>query len=325
MLAIASCKKKSIEFHRLELPGFSIEVPTFVKAPVKPEYRAGDVQRQQFPGNIEVPTAISVSWQPGAIMTVEELPATARVLLAEFVPKGTKTTFGAARTVTVGGQTATQLDAKLATVDALFIDITCGKRTVMITIATVEHFTTIRDRMLKSFVCKPVEADEAALDSLVAVGADDPKTFDGWRYADTDHSVVNITNGEMVVVFAETQKPDGIELDTFRKVLPQLFGASGATFTPDTDGRETRTLAGGERRQFERGKVTIEGETVAAVLSLWACPDGKRAVFGFAMIVLPEIPASKAIDFITKVRCGKVGDPPLPVGPYEAVEEEKPE
>jgi hypothetical protein len=321
IVALASCKKKPIEFHRIELPGFSVEVPTFVKAPAKPEYRVGDVERQKFPGKVQVPTMVAISWQPGGILAADEMPATVKILMDQYAPEAKKT-YGPIRTTTVGGQRSAQIDAKLDSVDALFADIECGKRSIMLTIATVDDFELVRDRMLKSFICKPIDAEEARLDSQFSVGADDLKIFEGWRYTDEDRSVLNITNGNMVDVFTETPKPDSVDLDGLRGAVPKLFSAFGATFTPDVDGRETRTIPGGERRVYERGKLLADGESMPAVISLWACPERRRAVIALVM-VMPDVATSTAIDFVSQVRCAKPGDPPLPIGPY--VPEEKPQ
>lgn len=314
LVLTAGCKERGLEFSRIELPGFSIEVPTFVKAPVGPEYHRGELQRHKFPG-VAVPTMIGLTWQAGEILTNEEMPAMAKVVIDSFAGS-LKTTYGATTSVTVGGQKATRLDASLDKVSMSFVDITCGKRSVMLSLAALDNFQAIRDRMLDSFVCKPIEAEEAKLGSKFPVGADDPTVFEGWRFGDEDRSVMTITNDELVVVFVETPKPDNVSLEQLRSLVPKLLDAAGTTFTPSNDPPETRNL-GSERRIFERGTLTAEGETSAAVTSIWMCPDGARTVIALA-VVSEGIATKAAVDFISKVRCAKAKDAPLPIAPYVA-------
>jgi len=116
-------------------------------------------------------------------------------------------------------------------------------------------------------------------------------------------------------VFAEIAKPQGVGLDKIRNMLPEMFGIGGGTFTP-TGSREQRTIAGGERRIFERGTLTVEGESLPAVSSLWSCSvNDARAMMALAMME-DESSVPAAIEFLSKIRCAQPGDPPLPIGPY---------
>lgn len=301
MVALAllgACDK--LEWKPLALPGFSVDAPTFVTAPDKSQYqyRAGQVQAQRGT------KLVSLSWSTGEALTVEEMPGIVDVAMKQMGQGDFD--LGPARRVTIGGQPGTQIEAKSGELRALFVDVNCGKRSVMIGVAAASQFETLRDRLLGSFRCRPIEAEEAALEGVVPIGADDPTAFAGWHYADEDRSVFTITNDELVAVFTESPVLDVSDAEV-KKMLPSFFALGGATFVPTSGGSEVRTLTDGSKRTFDRGEISTNGETAPAVLSFWHCPDGQRLMF--SMVVAQEATAvAGAVDWLARLRCSKPGD-----------------
>ena len=308
LASTAGCKRTSeVALHRLELPGMAIDAPTYVKAPAQAAYRSGELRYAKYP------VVFSIAWQLGEPLTAEEMPQAIKLTFDELM-RGKPTTIGKPRAVKVGGHDAIQLEASISGMKVIFTDVICGRRSAMIALAG-DRLVAKRDHILQSFECKPDAREEAALENAMLVGSDDPTVFTGWRLADAERSPLTITNDELVVVFAEIGKPQGIGLDKIRNMLPGMFGIGGGTFTP-TGSREQRTIAGGERRIFERGTLTVEGESLPAVSSLWSCSvNDARAMMALAMME-DESSVPAAIEFLSKIRCAQPGDPPLPIGPY---------
>jgi hypothetical protein len=295
---LGACDK--LEFKPLALPGFSVDAPTFLEAPANAQYRAGQVQAQRGT------KLVSISWQAGAAMTPEEMPGAIRVAI-EHVAKGQGFNLGDAKAVTIGGQKATQLDAHSGEVKVTYVDIECGKRSVMIGVVATSQFETLRDRVLGSFHCTPDEAQEKLLGDLVPIGADDPATFAGWHYADDDRSIFSITNDELVAVFIETTTLDTPEMSKLREMIPSFLALGGASFVATDGGAETKTLADGSKRSFDRGELVVDGNRTPAVTTFWTCDDGVRLVIG--LLVAPEADKlASGIDWITRLRCSKPGD-----------------
>jgi len=303
--AVAACNLPRIErsYQRIELPGFSLEAPTFVKAKPGLSYREGDVEAR------EGLSSISISWKVGKPFSVQELPATVKTVLEELA-EGEKVTLERARSQLIGGQKASVVSGTVGMAHTAFADITCGGRSVMISVAGLA-IDELRDRIFGSFQCKPSAAEEKQLADTVPIGVDDPTTLASLRYVDDDRSSFVITNGDQVAVF-DTTTGDTQEIDMLRGLMPKLLGA-GANFKGDPKGRESRG-----RRTFDRGTMTLEdGTTRAAVTSLWRCDNDADAVL--ALVLVPDkADQPKAIDWLMKIRCAKPGDPPLPIGPPPA-------
>jgi hypothetical protein len=102
-LALGGCDK--LTFKTFALPGFSVDAPDFVKIGKGASYRAGGAE-----GQLGTKT-VSISWEVGGIMSTDEMPK-ALGLAIEHLAKGQHFELGDARTVTIGGQTATQIEGK---------------------------------------------------------------------------------------------------------------------------------------------------------------------------------------------------------------------
>jgi hypothetical protein len=295
---LAGCGK--LELARRDLPGFSLDLPTFVTVPADLSYRAGELEGQKgF-------NAVYVSWEVGSIMTTDEMPAALRISMEHFA-KGEKVTIGDATETTIGGQRATRVEGKSGSVRMAYAQVRCGKRGITLSVVATSSFEMIRDRVHASFQCTPVEKEEAALGDLIPIGADDPATLAGWHYLDDDRDVFSITDNEHVAIFTEMSAGDAGAAKELRALLPKFFEASGASFEPAPGGEETRTLAGGERRTFDRGEFVAESNRSPAVTTLWTCGDGARMVMG--LVITPDaekLPA--AVEWLSRLRCSKPGD-----------------
>lgn len=293
-----------IEYHRVELPGFSLELP-------KPAAFTGDLKAQYRTGQVEARFGlkfVAVNWQVGEIATLEELPSIAKVMAAA-IPDGARMTSQPARLEMINGHKATWLDAKIESIDVTFVDIECGKRSVMIGVGAATDFEAIRSRILKSFTCKPVEADEKAIASAVPIGVDDASVLREW-FAVPNDDAFTISNGELLAVFTEIPHT-AIDGKMLERVLPTLFAAYGGTWASAR--REKRAAVGGER-EVHFGTMTMDGEPMPTALALWPCGGGGDMLMGMVMR-MDGIDLEPGATFLTKVRCSQPGDPPLPLSP----------
>lgn len=303
VLLLAACDA-GVEYHRVEMPGFSLELPkqaTF-NGDLKTQYRTGQVEARfglKF---------VAVNWQVGAIATVEELPSIAKATAAAM-PDGARITTQPARTEMVNGHKATWLDAKIETVEVSFVDIECGKRSVMIGMGAASGFEAMRSRILRSFTCKPGEADEKAIASAVPIGVDDAAVLHDWFPVPNDDAYT-ISNGALMAVFAEVPHT-AIDGRTLEKVLPSLFAAYGGNWTASR--REKRAALGGER-EVHFGTMTLDGGALPTALALWPCGARGDMLMGMVMR-MDGADLEPAATFLTKVRCAQPSDPPLSLAP----------
>src|SRR6478736_1372119 len=119
---VAGCRER-LELRRVELPGFSLELPRDVTAEPSAEYGEGQVT---FLRDNRI---VVVSWQTGAIATVDEMPVVVRTI-GVAVPALHDIQASPARSTKVNGHDATALDATIEGVQVSFTDISCGKRSV---------------------------------------------------------------------------------------------------------------------------------------------------------------------------------------------------
>ncbi|MEO8698404.1 MAG: hypothetical protein ABI867_00135 [Kofleriaceae bacterium] len=307
LIVAMACKPRELEFRRFELPGFSLDAPDFFDGK-RTDFLYDDDSLVAQDG-LQV---MSVTWDQGEILSVQELPTSVKAVMAELV-KDQKLELEPARAVTIGGQSATRVDGKMGILDMTFADITCGGRSVMIQLMA-PRVEVLRERVLGSFTCTPDPAKEKAMGARVAIGVDDPATLAGFSYADKPGTTpMSISDGEAVAVF-DTTTGDSEDLELLRKLLPKMFGVhTNIVMSPGK--RETRG-AGARERVFDHGVVTLEGgEKRWAVTTLWRCEGStKEAVLALVLVADPAR-AATSVDWLMKIRCARPGDPPLPLGP----------
>jgi hypothetical protein len=311
LLFLVGCKDR-VEYHRVEFPGFSFDTPvqmTYEKDPVA-EYAAGQISWQGG-GRL-----VTIGWQPGARATIEEMPTLVRTM-GVAIPKGVTLEAGTAHDIQLNDHPATRIDARLDTLSLSLIDVECGKRSVMVGIGGVSKTDDLRARVLESFHCHPIEAQEQALGtSTVPFGVDDPAVLAGWQRMENEDAFT-MTKDDAVVTISQIPHPDKA-MAVIDKAMPAVLAATGLDWT--NQGKETRAAAGGERT-FQRGSVKMEGQTLAGVMALWGCEGRSNALMALALV--PEEKDVPAVtDFIAKLRCPAPGDAPIevPAAPPDAEE-----
>jgi len=308
LVALAGCRGDKLDYHRVEFPGFSLEVPTTIvyAKDLATEYRAGQAEAK------DDSRLVTLSWHPGAHMTVEEAPAMVRAM-SEVSPKSMAFKGEPGRAIKIGGHDATQIDARIGTGTGTMslTDIACGKRAVMVGVIARFGGQAVRERILGSFDCHPIAAQDASLSAAAAApfGIDDPALLAGWHRRN-DGDQFAMSNGELLVVV--TQRPRNEDVtEKLDQYLPTLLGAAGWRWTGSRI--ETRQAQGGERT-FHHGRISMEGETANGVVTVWNCPGRTDAVMVFALSMTGG-ELTPAVDLLAKLRCVKPDDPPLPLAP----------
>jgi hypothetical protein len=301
LLPSAGCKKR-IEYHRVDFPGFSLEVPEgmdYGKDPVT-EYRAGQVQWQ------DGSRLVIVSWQAGSRATVEEMPLLVRTM-AMAIPNGAKLESDPAQTVTVSGHQGTRVDARIETMSLSLVDIDCGKRSMMIGVGAMRDLDAMRKRVLDSFQCQPIAEHEQPIGtSAVPFGVDDPSVLAGWERVQND-DMFTMSKGTTMFLALQVPRGDKASALVLDKAIPELMTATGAAWT-NLD-METRKTKWGER-MFRRGHVKVDDEVMAGVVTVWPCDGRADAVLAMAFVPT-EAELGATIDFISGLRCANPDDPPI--------------
>jgi hypothetical protein len=281
ILAFLGCFTEP-SFHRVAFPGFSLEAPQWLGVPEDSEYRKGEAQ-----GSL-LAQRVRVSWHDGALTTVEEMPALFRSVSSE-TPRDV-------REVEVAGQRATRLDARRRTL----VDVSCGKRTVMLDVSGEAAFV---ERIVTSFDCHPDEALEAWLGEHSLLAVDDPAVLAGWRREEGEPGAYVITNGEITLDFGEIRKLRLVGVETARA---QILAAMGPAFLRT---RTERIEAYGQQRVFEVGTVVQGG---GLVFGVWLCETGDDGLAVTATSALED--QGEALAVLSRVRCSRPGDrPPIAV------------
>jgi hypothetical protein len=302
LAGLGACREKP-EFHKVEFPGFSLEVPTNLTygTDLVVEYRAA--QRQAIVGG----RVVLVGWQPGPRATVAEMPALVQAISAAL-PGSDMLESEPATEIAVGDRTATRLVARNDKMTLTFIDIECGKRSVILCLGGSGDVDELLDRMVGSFDCHPIPAQDDAIGTTAApFGVDDPKVLAGWHAIDND-GTFTIANGELNVIALQIGHVGDEAAKALPKILPPLFEAIGARWTVERS--DTR-----RGRVYEHGKVIANGEAPAdGIVTLWNCPGRDDGVVGLALAPAGT-DMTLAIELLGNLRCARPDDPPLPLAP----------
>jgi hypothetical protein len=302
-LALVGCHRThDVEYHRVEFPGFSAELPTAVTygKDSRTEYRAG----QQFS---KLGTRVVViNWQPGELSPPERISAPFKVA-ADVIRPGLRLSQGVGRAIKAGTLPATTIDGRAegdATIDLTLVEIACGRRSVVFTVGGPSQTHEIRDRILATFECHP----SADLDSWIASGAPidvaDSAALTGWFKIDRED--FTISNGELILTALPSghlPEPDDAMLTNVAHVLTR----DGAEWQP-----VSTELRGG--RRFQLGRLTSLHLTLPGVATVWNCPGRSDAVMAFAARTT-DGDLSPALDFLATLRCSTPDSPPLPLVP----------
>jgi hypothetical protein len=296
-LFLLGCKR-SVELRRIQLPGFSLELPSSMHytGDGKTDYRSGQLH------DIGDRYVVFVAWQPGEAATVEEMPIAVKAV-GEVVPQLARMSMSPARSYVIGSQQATRLDTSYEGVAITFIDISCGKRSVMVAFGAEREFEQTRDRILDSFQCHPNAAEDTAIAAAVPIGVDDPSLVANWFRVKNDDAFA-MSDGQLILVAVSVPNA-GDMTGMVDKIIPTMFDAAGAKWL------------GGKReqhgaREFQRGVMEADGERTAGVISIWRC-DGTNDALMVLALAPDEDAVTTAIDFVGKLRCARRDDPPLPL------------
>ena len=305
VLLLAACKPRPEAYHRVELPGFSLEAPDVLVAKPGLAYREDDLDGERGL------TAVSLSWSVGELSEPDDFGERVN-LVVEALAKGEKVEMMRARKTKVGGQDAVRIDGKVSILHITIVDIACGTRTITIQV-TGTSIEDLRDRVLASFSCKPDPAQESKTAvAPVPVSIDDRSVLAGFRYSDDDRTMLSITNDKLLVVFhGITGLSDEPEL--MRTLLPKLLESAGE-YLPDSALRETRKGPKGIERVYQGGWLTIDGERHLVFSSVWTC-DEKNSVVAYVVVLDKAVERGPTIDGLNKFRCAEPDDAPLAIAP----------
>jgi hypothetical protein len=309
LLILAACNPRPTELQRLELPGFSIEAPGYVKVPPDLRYNDDEVDGQSGLQRV------TILWHAGKpVANTERIEEIGAAIGAAM--EGDEIEWDPVRTLTLGGQRANRLDGGAEGLSmATIVEIGCGDRSIILTFAGL-GIRGFRDRMLDTFACKPIPAEEARLATATPIGSDDPTAFAGFRHVDDVLANFSITNDELIATFELEHQPTD-DLAHLQDALNGMYGLD-STFTPEGK-PEIR-----DGRTFYRGALAVDRETTRWAVAVVLRCDPKTAVFGVAMVTKPDA-RQKAADWLAKLRCSKPTDPPLPLAPPKPDEPDEPD
>lgn len=306
-LAGIACESKKVSFHRLELPGFTVEVPRTLTfgGDLREDYAAGSIKAQSR----KPPYVAGVSWQTGELSTVDELRQLAAVI-ASGIDAGKMTIApGIARRTEVAGQAAVEIDITFGGAPMTLLEVECGVRTVQLMAWSMKGSREIAERMRATFRCAPVAELEVAGGTGAPVGFDRPDdTLAGWARMPSDVGQLALTDEASVVMFTRVADVRAVTPDALDRMIVGMMAIGDVEWKPE--GRERRDGPHGARELW-RGVMTSEGESLPAVFTLWPC-DGLGGNMAIAMI-FDEDRRAAALDLVMAARCPRPDDAPLAV------------
>ena len=303
-VAVAACRgRHEIEYVRLTLPGFSLELPNVGRAPSWEHlsYRGGDIVIGEAALNA------GVSWRVGQPATTKDMPRE----IATWVnagPSPAQIGFRDARALVVAGHQATELPLTLNGITATFVEIECGTRSVLIGLTAGDRLDEIRQHVLDSFQCHPDATEERTIATTPPFAIDDPALLAGW-WRTRDERMFAITDGKRTLKVVEAAT-EVIDETTFVTLVPALFKDVIGRDTWVGEATEERIIAG-ERRMFQRGTARLHGDNIGVgVLSMSPC-RGRRGALVALAIVHDASELDGATELLGHVHCARPGDPPL--------------
>jgi hypothetical protein len=322
-VVLLACKRDTATaFERIELPGFSIELPagkTRSGEGERSQYASGQIKRAHEKRPIYV---VGVSWQPGASSTPEDLEAMATAVGAVLADKGG----GAPQVVdrkqlTIQGRPAGGITVKAGKIQVQLVEVTCGGRALQLVVGAVDPASLV-ERMTGSLACHPDPDSEGRL------GTDrSPVGFDGlsgWNRLDNPDSFA-ISDGEVIAMFSAVPDTSALSGGGADKVIDHMMRAILGDWTRSG---EDRLTGHGRTRQVFYGQAMIEGELAHIAVSIWTCPDAPGVVG--LVIHEPGKPRAEVADILLRARClGPGEEPPAfelaapePADPPDSIEEE---
>jgi hypothetical protein len=258
------------------LPGFSITLPSAMRG--EPQaYGGGHVQ-------VDTPTVHSlVMWSPGALDDADGL---ARMATGAFEARGSRTVKTKPLTLEVKGLPSTSIVVGGGSTKGVVTAIRCGKRVVIVQTWSDPDLAvgTLHRRIVASFRCTPVDADEQRI-------AHSPITIDlpdGWQIASPEGTPTAWQGPLGTIRTTEAPRVD------LASLLPGLAGWLSIETGPVTfETRETLGAHAVEVGTFEQAGV--RGEVLVTMV-----PCGERN-FLLVSVGLPGAKDARAA--LASARC----------------------
>jgi len=287
------------EFRRLELPGFSLDVPVGLSVGTGniTEYRTGDISMQGSDRLFEV--------QWSVLRFGDDLVDLMRAQMPALVA-GRRYELREPRAMTAGTQRASVIEATVEDREIALATVECGKRVVFLQIIQTSgpELAAVRDHALASFDCHPPAPAERALDVRV-IGVDDPALLRDWYQVPREDGL-ELTNGVVTMIFQRLTVKNALTGESRASLADLLKALPGLSWSSTRV--EKRWTRDGERT-FHYGSIESDGARVPGLLVTWQCGD--QLTFGVAVPDLGVSNLDAIAAMIMKLRCARPDDPPL--------------
>ncbi len=319
LFCLGACKKGvPLTYHRVALPGFSVQVPTQVnyQADLVATYRSGKVEWK------DRSRQILVSWRRGVALTPEDVPAIVKAI-GGLAPASAGQFLAESGAATASGLAGFQVTLKNAKYRIQFFEAPCGKRVVTIAAAArTTEMPALWDKLTSSIICAPQAEQEAKLDTGAPITPNRPELLAGWERM-ADDSAFIISHDERVIVAEELANFEGLTAPTTQPMLQTLVSQFGGAWVPGHSEAKSGPFG---RREVMFGALTVDDVEFHAAVSIFRC-DGQKT--GLFLLVMGEKDASTdassdattqaaLAELSTEIRCATPGDPPLRLAPPES-------
>ena len=311
LICVVACKKtRPLTYHRLGLPGFSIQAPIQLtyQADLNATYRTGKVQWKDRTHHI------LVAWRRGLPLTSDDVPALIKAV-GQLAPASAGQFVAESGDYTASGLVGFQVTLKNPRYRIQFFEAPCGKRVVTITAAApTAQMPALWHNLTTAITCLPQAEQESTLDTEAPITPDVPELLAGWERVATNSTYV-ISNDDRVIVVQPFDKFEGLTTAVAQPLIQALGAQIGGTWVA---GRTEAKSGPFGRRELMFGSMTLDEAELHAVVSMFRC-DGRST--GLLLLVMGDTATSTQAglaELSTKIRCALPGDPPLRLAPSES-------
>jgi hypothetical protein len=230
-LAFPTLTRASIA--KREFPGFSVSLPSGDVIEDRHDYATGKLTMKNAGG---VNGVAIVAWELGAGLTTDEMKLVGEMLSKAIGAGGTSSQ------TKLPGPDGKPVDTMLfdGDVSMMMTVLGCGGRHVIIATSGRNRASSLHERVIASFACKPDPAQEATAKMTFPLVLDLP----GWYVMENEPDQMQITDGESALTL-RAQEPN-LKVDIAMIVEP-MFKAAGvdAKITSRQGDRITITMSDG--------------------------------------------------------------------------------
>lgn len=279
-LAFPTLNRLSLE--RRDLPGFSLALPSGDEIQNDKDYARGRLSLKNVGG---VNGVAIVGWEPG----IEPATETDLKLVGELMVKAIDKTATASMTK-VAGSDGKPVDTVLFRGEAAMAlsMLQCGTRHVVIATGGRDVAMDLHERVIKSFVCKPVEELEATAKMTFPLVIDLP----GWYAIANDPDQIQITDGENALTLRTTDANVKLDIAALVEPMFKAAGVQGSITSRDGD-RVNIVLSDG-------------GDSMDGWVRLVSCPKSSAFILALGT-------SKDNLDFlynrVSAARCLRSGEP----------------